>query len=137
MYQEPEHNDYDDDEYNYYPEYNDYGYPKQFKFDWSAWEKWLSKTIKEITEEDNNVWIFGHPLKPSQKSTSDNTPSKGAFSDQYFMYLGKNHYDETLWKAKYFIASSFDQQYKNYLAANAAHILRQPTYYKNLFDNLN
>ena len=54
MYDEPEYNEYDDDEYKFYPnEYNEHehGYPKAFKFDWASWEKWLSQAIKEIYEE--------------------------------------------------------------------------------------
>ena len=57
MYDEPEYNEYDDDEYKFYPnEYNEHGYPKAFKFDWASWEKWLSQAIKEIYEENSNTW---------------------------------------------------------------------------------
>lgn len=129
MHQEPEYNDYDDDDYNYYPEYNDYGYPKDFQIDWAAWEQWLSKAIKEIVEEDNNVWVFGGNKKKTTK--------KFTASDKYFMYLGSNHYDETIWKAKYFASSEIEREYKNYLASNAAYILKQPNYYKSMFENLN
>lgn len=137
MYEDPEHEDYDNDDYDYdyYPEY---GYPQEFKVDWTAWEQWLSKAIKEIVEEDNNVWVFGSNKKKTiKKFTANEKVSKGALSDKYFMYLGSNHYDETMWKAKYFASSAIERQYKNYLAANASYILKQPNYYKSMFENLN
>ncbi len=50
---DPEHYEYDDDEFKNYPhEYNEYGYPKQFKFDWDAWESWLLQAMKDIAHQD-------------------------------------------------------------------------------------
>lgn len=129
MHQDPEHEDYDDDEYNYYPEYNDYGYPKDFKIDWDAWDKWLSKAMKEILKEDKNIWVFGNK--------KDNISKINKFDDKYFMYLGKNKYDESVWKTKYFNINKLELQYKNHLASNASYFLRQPMYYRGMFDNLN
>lgn len=130
MHQDPEHEDYDDDEYNYYPSYNDYGYPelsKKFSIDWAAWEKWLSDTIKEITQDNSGVLFVGsHLSKNNKKSTNSN-----------FMYLGKNNYDETIWKTKYFNQNKLEIQYKNHLAQYAAYFLNQPQYYRALFENLN
>lgn len=136
MHQDPEHEDYDDDEYNYYPEYNEYGYPnsKKFDIDFAAWEKWLAKAIKEIVEEDENVWVFGPGLDNSSKKDSlDTNQSK----DKYFMYLGSNNYDESVWKTKYFVSDSLEQEYKRHIVSHAAYFLKQPFYYKGLFENLN
>lgn len=126
MHQDPEHEDYDDDDYKHYPEYNDYGYPlnNKYNIDWAAWEQWLSKTIKDIVKEDNGFW----------KAPVNNQKN---ISDKYFMYIGNNMYDESLWKPKYFIADDIQIAYNNYLASNAAYILIQPTYYKSMFENLN
>ena len=135
MHQDPEHSDYDDDDYNYYPEYNDYGYPYSKKFDlnWAAWEEWLSDAIKEIANKKDNVWVFGgyKPLSKKENSTSKK------LDDKYFMYLGNNNYEEAIWKSKYFGNSKLNQMYKNYLSSNAAYFLRQPSYYKGMFDFLN
>jgi len=131
MHQDPEHEDYDDDEYNYYPEYGGYGYSdysKKFNIDWAAWEKWLSKALKDIVEEDNNVWVVGG----TKKNLSNNT-----LSDKYFMYLGSNKYDETVWKSKYFIKNDLNKYYKNHISNHASYFLNQPSYYRGLFDNLN
>ena len=140
MHQDPEHEDYDDDDYKHYPEYNEYGYSynsKKFDVDWAAWEQWLSKAIKEIVEEDKNVWVFGHHLKDDKKFIINNTSIKDASKDKYFMYLGSNYYNEGVWKSKYFIVDNIEVEYKQHLASNAAHFLRQPHYYKGLYDNLN
>ena len=139
MHQDPEHENYDDDEYKYYPQpYNDYGYPKEFTIDWAAWEQWLSQALKDIVEEDNNVWVFGHGSKSTNKKfpVSDALP-KGTLSDKYFMYLGSNHYDESVWKSKYFVCSKIEAAYKNHISSNAAYFLKQPSYYKGMFENLN
>jgi len=135
MHQDPEHSDYDDDDYNYYPEYNDYGYPYSKKFDlnWAAWEEWLSDAIKEIANEKDNVWLFGgyKPLSKKGNSTSKK------LDDKYFMYLGNNQYDEAIWKTKYFNINKLELQYKNQLASYPGYFLSQPQYYKGLFENLN
>jgi len=137
MHQDPEHEDYDDDEYNYYPEHSgdEYSeYTKKFNIDWAAWEQWLSKAIKEIVEEDNNVWVFGHQLTSENKI---NSVKKSTLSDKFFVYLGSNYDDDSIWKTKYFINNKLDQTYKNHISSNAAHFVRQPVYYKGMFDNLN
>jgi len=137
MHQDPEHNEYDDDDYNYYPDYNDYGYPdysKKFNVDWAAWEKWLAKAIKDIVEEDNNVWVFGHKLLGN---TKDNNKKNKKLDDKYFMYLGSNHYDEAVWKSKYFINDEIEKDYKNHISARPGYFLKQPSHYKGLFEILN
>lgn len=132
--EEPEDQEYDDDEYKNYPDggqfnnYNEYGYPKQFKFDWASWELWLQDALKDI-QEDNNIWFFGGQ-KPKENNNSYN-------KDKYFTYLGSNIYDEAIWKTKFFIKESLDIEYKNHIAAHPAHFLKQPHYYKGMFDILN
>lgn len=138
MNQDPEHEDYDDDEYNYYPQYNEYGYPeysKKFNIDWAAWEKWLSKTIKEIVEEDENIWVFSSPYK-KEKPSYDQEKSK-KIDDKYFIYLGNNHYNEPIWKAKYFVLDKIAVQYKKHISYRPKYLLIQPNYYKSMFEILN
>lgn len=128
---DPEQEDYDDDEYKNYPQdYNEYGYPKNFKFDWASWEEWLKDAIEDIIQEDDNSWI----IKPlSNKENSLNSKWKS----QYFMFLGNNQYDEAVWKKKYFISDEIDREWKNHISSNAAHFLKQPVYYRGLQDILN
>jgi len=141
MYDEPEHNEYDDDEYKYYPdsaqfhEYNEHGFPKPFKFDWDSWEIWLSQAIKDIVHEKDNVWLLGN-YKSSKEQPVSNNISKIP-KNKYFEYLGNNNYDEAIWKRKYFVVDKMQQEYKNHISSHAAHFVKQPIYYKGLFDNLN
>lgn len=132
---DPEYNEYDDDEHNYYPEYNDYGYPansKKYNIDWSAWEKWLKKAIEEIVQEDENTWL----VNPSKKFPVSDA-SKGASKEQFFMYLGSNHYDEAIWKKKHFVVDKLNLEYTNHIQSHASYFLQMPSYYKGLFDILN
>jgi len=132
---DPEYDEYDDDEHNYYPEYNDYGYPensKKYNIDWSAWEKWLKKAIEEIVQEDENTWL----VNPSKKFPVSDA-SKGASKEQFFMHLGSNHYDEAIWKKKHFVVDKLNLEYTNHIQSHAAYFLQMPSYYKGLFDILN
>ena len=38
---------------NEHNEYNEHGYPKEFKFDWTSWQEWLEEAIKDIYENIN------------------------------------------------------------------------------------
>ena len=51
---DPEYNEYDYDDYNFYPEKK----PQQpFKFDWTVWEQWLEDALNDIIQEQNpNTW---------------------------------------------------------------------------------
>lgn len=139
MHQDPEHENYDDDEYKYYPQYNDYGYPmnsKKFDIDWAAWELWLSDALKEIVQENPSTWSFGYKSNASKKINCNNT-KKDSLGDKHFIYLGSNGHDEAIWKKKFFVLNKLEQDYKNHISSNAAHFLRQPNYYKSMFDILN
>ena len=125
---DPEHEDYDDDEYNYYPEEN-YGW--NYKFDMKAWEKWLKEAIEDIIQEDENTWIV-QPKIPVSDSTPQDTSKQ-----TYFMYLGSNHYSEAIWSKEFFISDEINNLWKNHISSNAAHYLKQPNYYKGLHSILN
>ncbi len=134
MYDDPEYNEYDDDEYKYYPDggqFNEYN-KKDFKFDWASWEKWLKAALDDIIQENENTWV----VKPKKFPVSDSAP-KDTSKEEYFMYLGSNHYQEPIWKTKYFINNKLNTFYKNHIASHAAYFLQQPSYYKGMFDNLN
>lgn len=139
MHQEPEHEDYDDDQYNYYPQYNDYGYPKYFDIDWAAWESWLKDAIKDIVETDDNTWVI-KPLpkyKETKKFPVSSSLSKDASKSVYFAYLGSNYHNEQVWKAKYLVKQTIQVAYNNHIASHASYFLKQPNYYKGMFDILN
>tara|TARA_R100001163_G_C5041104_1_gene179228 strand:+ start:372 stop:824 length:453 start_codon:yes stop_codon:yes gene_type:complete len=128
-YNDPEQNEYDDDEYNYYPEEN-YGW--NYKFDMQAWEKWLKQAIEDIIQEDENTWV----VQPKKFPVSDSTPQDTS-KQTYFMYLGSNHYQEAIWTKEYFISDEVNILWKNHISSNAAHYLKQPNYYRGLYNILN
>ena len=131
MYHDPEHEDYDDDDYKFFPEYKS---SEPFKFDWTAWEEWLKDAIDELQSDNNGEWVVHYTTADNQQKQNQDS-----FDDltQKFIYFGQNNYDECIWKTKYFIANYFNTSYKNHFMSNAAHILKQPAYYRGLFDMLN
>ncbi len=128
---DPEHDEYDDDEYKYYPDGGEW-HKHEFKFDWTVWEQWLKDALNDIVEEKENQWIVD-----SQKFPVSDSASQDTSKDKYFMYLGSNHFQEPIWKARYFINNKLDTAYKNHIVSHAAYFLKQPLYYKGMFDNLN
>jgi len=136
MYQDPEHEDYDDDEYNQYPnEYNEHGFPKYFKFDHDAWVLWIENTIKEIVSEGDSIWYVGYTNNVPSKTNTDKDLEQ--IIHNKYIYFGQNQYDEPIWKTKYFAHNKFDIFYKNHFINHAKHIVEQPYYYRSLFDLLN
>jgi hypothetical protein len=131
---------YDDDQYDYdHPSLNPFHY--YFKFDIgpdTPLSQWLSDIIKNTNWED-----IGFAYKPINlpgwpavslpvNSWNPNTESKPKLQ-----YLGSNYNKEPIWKTKYFISNPLNQEYKKHLQSNAAHFIKQPNYYKGLFDILN
>ena len=128
MHQDPEHYDYDDDEFNFHP-HNKKSYPKKYDIDWSSWEYWVSDMVKKIVEEDNNIWSFSVSDLPLNDNTNKLSKS--------YVFLGNNFYGEQVWKLPYFSKQEIDIQYRNHIVSHAKHFVSQPSYYKGLFDILN
>jgi hypothetical protein len=53
------------------------------------------------------------------------------------LYLGNNHYNEPIYKAKHFLIDSLGLKYTKHLEQHAVHFIQQPSYYKSMFDLLN
>lgn len=137
MYDDPEHEEYDDDEYKYYPDgglwknppHNNDEDKKNFSIDWKAWELWLQNTIKEITQEENsNTWVVGENKFIYYKKEKDG---------ESLQYIGSNTYQEQIWTKKYFLSDKMHQEYLKHLRSHASYFLTQPHYYKNMFNILN
>jgi len=134
------HEDYEDDNYDDYEDSQDnYGsqHKNYFKFDpnaWDTWGKWLQDALNDIVEYSPNMWyVSGFPFKSIP--VNDYFSKSGSFKNS--LYLGNNHYKESIYKTKYFIHNKLDSDYKNHLRSNAVHFLQQPNYYKGMFDILN
>lgn len=133
---EPEQNDYDDDDYKFFPEKK----PQQpFKFDWTVWEQWLENTLNDIVQDqDPNTWQVGWNITPPPVPQEEIPVNDSPIDIELeLLYFGENQYGEGIWKTKYLNHNYFDQFYKNHFIAHAAHIVRQPHYYRGLFDMQN
>lgn len=53
------------------------------------------------------------------------------------LYLGNNHYMEPIYKSGWFVVDMYKYLYTNHLRSHAAYFLKQPSYYKGLFEILN
>lgn len=132
--------DYDDEEFDNYPNQDQSKF--YFKFDpsaWDAWGKWLYDAMKEIVETNPNVWytptyIEGWPTTKFPVNSFFSNTGKDANS---FQYLGNDYSGSPIWKKKYFISDPIDMQYRAHIETYAAHFLRQPQFYKGMFDILN
>lgn len=140
MHQEPEYDDYDDDEYNYYPEKHKKNEPEiPFSFDWNTWEIWLADVIQDIVTEENKdgvSWTFTFPEYSSSKEINTNEISNSDI-EKKFIYLGQNCFDESVWKYKYFAKDYINIEYQQHLISHAKHILSQPAYYRSLYEIMN
>lgn len=134
------HEDYDyDDDYNYDDSHDNLEdkYKHYFKFDpeaWDAWGKMLYDALNDLVESSPNVWyIGGFPTTKFPVSSYISNTGK----DHTFQYLGSNYAGIPVWKKKYFVVDHIQQLYVKHIESNAIYFLKQPDYYKSLFDILN
>lgn len=131
------HDPYDDEDDGYDDDYYDKDYNDQydpykfyFKFDMNntPLSDWITNMINDIVNKEidfDKMIVF--PVNSWNPNTVNNK----------FQYLGSNYNKEPIWKTKYFICNAVNQEYKNHLQHNASYFIRQPNYYKGLFDILN
>ena len=139
------HEDYEDDNYDDDDDSQDNlesQYKKYFKFDpdaWDAWGKMLYNALNDIVEYPSNVWYIGP--KNIEGFPHNSLPVNSYFSNtdkgKSFQYLGNNYDGVKIWKNKYFIYDKVQHEYINHVVANSVYFLKQPHYYKGLFDILN
>lgn len=103
--------------------------PIYFSFD--VWSQWLANFLEDIYQTNyDTTWYLGANQDQKNKDESINYTNK-------LIFFGKNAYKEDIWKVKYFIHDDIQTFYRNHYVAHAAHILRQPSHYKGLFEILN
>ena len=135
----------DDD--NYDDDYDDSSqddleshYKKYFKFDsdaWDAWGKMLYNALNEIVEYPSNVWYIGPKGLDKDKSLPVNSSFSNTGKNKPFQYLGKNYDGAAIWKKQYFANDKIQTMYIDHLSDHTIYFLKQPHYYKGLFDILN
>jgi hypothetical protein len=121
--------DYDDsqDKYKHY-----------FKFDpeaWDAWGKWLYEAMNDIVASSPNVWYIGPGF--DKKSFPVNSYFSNTGKDKTLQYLGNNYQGVPIWKKKYFMYDPIEIEYRKHIEANPIHFLKQPHYYRAMFEILN
>lgn len=137
-----EYDDYqDDDFYDDDPNNPENKYKHYFKFDpeaWDAWGKMLYNTLNDLFDPSSNVWYatYNVPGFPSKKFPV-NSYFSNTGKDKTFQYLGNNYDGVGVWKKKYFISNPINDHHIKHLQSHATYFLKQPTYYKGLFDILN
>ena len=122
---------YDDEHYDkdYNDQYDPYKFYFQFDMSNTPLSDWITKMINDIVNKEidlDKMIVF--PVNSWNPNTESNPK---------LQYLGSNYNKEPIWKTKYFISNPLNQEYKKHLQSNAAHFIKQPNYYKGLFDILN
>jgi hypothetical protein len=133
MHQDPEHNEYDDDDYNYYPHENYDDFFKEFgkltpEEINEKWQAWIENVLDDLLFD--GATISFNPKFPVSDS------SKGA-EDQPPLYLGMGHNGLPIWKTFWFKDWGLYNVWKSHMNQHSAYILKEPTYYKNLYEIMN
>lgn len=134
MHEYYENDNYDDDDSqdNLESQHKHY-----FKFDpeaWDAWGKWLYDALNEAVEISPNVWYaYGFPSKSIPVNSYISNTDKG----NTFQYLGVNYDGVNVWKSKYFVYDKIFHEYIKHIQGHSVYFIKQPHYYKGLFEILN
>lgn len=144
------HEDFDDEDDNEDDDYN-YDHPSLSPYQWyykfdvgpnTPISNWLNDIVDQWISPDSFKGLpidwkfFSIPGFPSKKFPV-NSWHPDAGKNNSFQYLGANYDGCQIWKKKYFVSNPLNNEYVKHLNANAVHFLRQPDYYKGLFDIMN
>ena len=144
MYEQNEDDYYDD--INQYDDEHDYDDAIQngdgicFKFDVmnDACPSWFQKLMDDLNKDINLLHIdqsiSGFPVVSLPVNSYFSNTVNGFDS---VLYLGNNYQNQQIWKTKYFIKNELEIEYKNHIKNYPAYFVRQPAYYKGMFDILN
>lgn len=129
--------EYDDDDFNYdHPSLNPYQW--YYKFDIgpdTPLSKWINDIVNDFIGASENFSTGNIPGFPHKKFPVNSwSPNAGGKNLQY---LGSNYQGSPIWKSQYFVIDKIHMDYKLHIQAHAAHFVKQPSYYKGLFDILN
>lgn len=135
-YDENDSHDYPHDPYKWY-----------YKFDIgpnTPISKWITDMFsnfwqpldQSMFDKINIEWGNTIPGFPAKKLPV-NSWKLSAGKSNSFQYLGANYDGHQIWKKKYFVNNPLNSEYIKHLNANAVHFLRQPHYYKGMFDIMN
>lgn len=149
------HEPYDDYEDYYEDDYddsNDYDQSQPesdwnkfyFKFDVSSGpiSEWVQKMIDNLINKppsDTNDWYTINNISdfPFVSLPVTDWLSNTVSGGNSLLYLGNNQYNEPIYKAKHFLENKLVNSYTNHLQQHASYFIKQPSYYKSLYDILN
>ena len=130
------------------PENND-----PYKFYFQIDTEWVKKYMDSLLNKIEYKWITKdiiedvlnklpqYKVEPVDGFPFVSLPVNDYFSntagDKTSLYLGNNHYNEGIWKIKYFVYNKLQKEYELHLQAHAKHVVSQPRYYECLFEILN
>ena len=136
---EPYDDDIPDDPYKFYFQFDTEWIKKYMDFLFNKIEyKWISNEV--IEDVLKNLPNYNLPLLPdgfSPISLPVSSWLSNTVEDKTSLYLGSNYWNEGVWKKKYFIENKLQNEYVKHLQSHAGHFLRQPSYYKGLYEILN
>lgn len=136
------HEPYDDDD-NYDDDYYNYD-NNQDKFKWyftfdvdknQSLSDWVINQLNEFLKTDKWTVDNSTGLPIIKFPVNGWNPSTG--NDLKFQYLGSNYQGQQIWKTKHFLGDKYNQEYRSHLQSHAAHFVKQPRYYRGMFDILN
>lgn len=138
MNDESYYDDEENDEY-YNDNYQDDEYDNTdinklyFKFDVSSspLSDWITNLLGDMYNIQN---IPGFPFVSLPVNSYFSNTDNGFNS---ILYLGNNYQNQPIWKTKYFVKNSLEIEYKNHIKQYPSYFVKQPVYYKGLFDILN
>lgn len=116
-------------------EYNDDPYKFYFQIDTEWIQKYMDSLIKKLSEESYQTPFLPEGFQPI--SLPVNSWLSSIAGDNSSLYLGNNYWNEGVWKKKHFVQDKLANEYINHLQSHAGYFLRQPKYYKGLYEILN
>lgn len=107
-----------------------------FTFDIGNWGE-LSDLMKEMLygpQIDDTLYKQLNNFTEAIFAQWGSIPEKSTTNS---IFIGKNTYGEGVFKPKHFVVDKLNNEYLNHIRQHAAHTLRQPEYYENLYEILN
>lgn len=109
-----------------------------FKFDIDAFSKNLDGYLNDLFKVYGLDDLFDDSMKKLEnymfQAYAVPTP---LIDTNTFHLLGKNSFNESVYKNKFFAVDTLRIEYFNHLKSNAAYFLQQPQYYRGMFEILN
>jgi hypothetical protein len=139
MHESYDDNDEDYDEHDYDNLHKD-KYQWYYKFDVgpdNPISKWMDELIQDFINNNSQDFVINNIPGFEIKKFPVNSWNPDTAKSKNFQYLGSNYQGSPIWKSKYFVVDKLNNEYKLHLQSHASHFVKQPSYYKGMFDILN